>query len=309
MKHGPPCDPSDGRPMRKRMGQAGVEKIFASSVQWHQKEIKKSSSMVLSDTTVQGNNVTFPIDAKRNQKVIDQCHKIAEKEKIKQRQTDAKASKERVRQTFHGKHPRRAKKAQKATSKLKTLAGRQVRDLGRKRAPQQKSQYQKELTWYQKVIHQQRFDQNKVDAIDKPFKACMAKGKAHQTYELGNQVGLIATGGGLTMIITAIRAFEGHPHDRQTIQPLLEPQESIVGLTPKELIDDRGGRGKRQIGEAKISIPGKPLKSDTPYQKQKKQKKFRRRAAMEPLIGHLKTEHRMQENDLMGTPSPTINAY
>jgi len=98
--------------------------------------------------------VTFPTDAKWNKKVIDQCNKIAKKEKIKQRQTYAKASKELVRQTLNGKHPRRAQKAQKATSKLKTLAGRQVRELGRKRDHQQKSQYQKELTWYQKVIHQ-----------------------------------------------------------------------------------------------------------------------------------------------------------
>jgi len=71
---------------------------------------------------------------------------------------------------------------------------------------------------------------------------------------------------------------------------------------------DRGGRGKRPMGQTKRSILGKPLKRDTPYQKQKKRKKFRRRAAMEPLNGHLKTEHRMQENDLMGAPSPTINA-
>ena len=264
--------------------------------------------MVLSETTVQGNHGTFPTNAQRNQKVIDQCHKIAKKEKIQQRQIDAKASKERVCQTFHGKHPRRAKKAKKATSKLKTLAGQPVRELERKRDRQQKSPYQKELGRYQRVIDQQRFDQNKVVAIHKPFTAGMAKGKAHQMDALGNQVGLIATGG-LTMIITAIRAFEGHPHDRQTIQPLLEPQESIVGQAPKELIDDRGGRGKRQIGETKLSMPGKPLKSDPPYQKQKKRKKFRCRAAMEPLIGHLKTEHRMQENYLMGAPSPTINAY
>ncbi len=140
-----------------------------------------------------------------------------------------------------------------------------------------------------------------------PFMACMAKGKAHQIDEFGNQVGLIATGG-QTMIITAIRAFEGNPHDRQTIQPLWEPQESIVGLAPQERIDDRGGRGKRPMGNTKRSILGKPLKRDPPYQKQKKRKKFRRRAAMEPLIGHLKTEHRLQENDLMGAPSPTINA-
>ncbi|MCY4267959.1 MAG: hypothetical protein OXC67_08755, partial [Flavobacteriaceae bacterium] len=60
-----------------------------------------------------------------------------------------------------------------------------------------------------------------------PFTAGMAKGKAHQMDALGNQVGLMATGGP-TMIIMAIRAFEGNPHDRQTIQPLWEPQESIV---------------------------------------------------------------------------------
>ncbi|MCY4267536.1 MAG: hypothetical protein OXC67_06585 [Flavobacteriaceae bacterium] len=51
-----------------------------------------------------------------------------------------------------------------------------------------------------------------------PFTACIAKGKAHQKDEFGNQVGLMATGG-QTMIITAIGAFEGNPHDNKTIQP------------------------------------------------------------------------------------------
>ncbi len=165
MNHQPPGDSSDWSPIRDRMGPAGMEKIFAYSVSWHQKEIKKSSSMVLSDTTVQGNNVTFPTDAKRNKKVIDQCQKIAKKEKIPQRQTDAKASKERVRQTFNGKPPRRAQKAKKATSKLKTLAGRPVRELKRKRPPLQRSPYQEAFELYQRVIDQQRFDQNKIYVI------------------------------------------------------------------------------------------------------------------------------------------------
>ncbi len=99
------------------------------------------------------------------QKIIDQCHKIAKKEKIQQRQTDAKASKELLRQTFHGKPPRRAQKAKKATFKLKALAGQQVRELERKRAPQQKNQYQEALDRNQRIIHQQRFDQNNVVAI------------------------------------------------------------------------------------------------------------------------------------------------
>ena len=80
LKHQPPGDSSDGRHLRDWIGQSGMEKMFADSVQWHQKEIKKSSSMVLSDTTVQGNHGTFPTDAKWNQKVINQCHKIAKKE-------------------------------------------------------------------------------------------------------------------------------------------------------------------------------------------------------------------------------------
>ena len=123
------------------------------------------------------------------------------------------------------------------------------------------------------MIDQQRFDQDKIDAIHKPFTAGMAKGKAHQMDALGNQVGLMATGG-QTMIITAIRAFEGHPHDRRTIQPLWEPQESIVGLAPKELIDDRGGRGKRPMGNTKRSMPGKPLKRDTPIKNKRRGKSF-----------------------------------
>jgi len=95
------------------------------------------------------------------------------------------------------------------------------------------------------VIDQQRFDKNKVYAIHKPFTACMAKGKAHRMDEFGNQVGLMATGG-QTLIITAIRAFEGNPHDRQTIQPLWEQHESMVGQVPKEwVVDRRGGESVR----------------------------------------------------------------
>ncbi len=73
----------------------------------------------------------------------------------------------------------------------------------------------------------------------------MAKSKAHQMDALGNQVGLIATGGP-TMIMTTIRAFEGNPHDRQTIQPLWEQHESMVGQVPKEwVVDRRGGESVR----------------------------------------------------------------
>jgi len=83
-----------------------------------------------------------------------------------------------------------------------------------------------------------------------------------------------------------------------------------LGHTPKELVYDRGGIGEKQVGNTIISTPdNRPLKRDTAYQKRKKRKKFRRRATIEPVIGHLKTDFRMGQNYLHGKESPQINAF
>jgi len=111
-----------------------------------------------------------------------------------------------------------------------------------------------------------------------------------------------------SLIITSIRAFKGNPHDSKTIEPVLNGHIQYTGSVPEELIFDRGGRGKKQIRETKICIPGKPLKKDTAYQRRKKRKRFRRRAAIELVIGHLKKDFRMIVNYLWGEDSPIINA-
>ena len=77
---------------------------------------------------------------------------------------------------------------------------------------------------------------------------------------------------------------------------------------PKELVYDRGGKGKSEIKGVKISIPSTPRKTDTAYQKQTKRKKFRTRAAIEPIIGHLKTNFRLAQNYFLGETGPQINA-
>ena len=86
--------------------------------------------------------------------------------------------------------------------------------------------------------------------------------------------------------------------------------EKNISHTPEEIIYDRGGKGINQIGKTKISTPDyRPLKRDTVYQKRVKKKKFRRRAAIEPVIGHLKTDFRMNQNYLWGENSAQINAF
>nr|WP_242447295.1 transposase [Nitrosomonas supralitoralis] len=70
---------------------------------------------------------------------------------------------------------------------------------------------------------------------------------------------------------------------------------------------DRGYRGKREVNGTQIILPGKALKKDSRYQKDKKQKQGRRRAAIEPIIGHLKWEYRMARNYLKGALSDHID--
>jgi IS5 family transposase len=108
-----------------------------------------------------------------------------------------------------------------------------------------------------------------------------------------------------TLIITAIKSYEGNPHDSKTIAPLLNQMQSNFNYTPQEVLYDRGGKGQNQIGETKISTPDyKPLKRDTAYQRRSKRNKFGRRAAIEPVIGHLKNYFRMGQNYLSGSNSP-----
>ncbi|MFV0344914.1 MAG: transposase [Bacteroidales bacterium] len=121
---------------------------------------------------------------------------------------------------------------------------------------------------------------------------------ANKKYEFGNKVGLISSSSSKNMIILAIEVFDGNPHDSNTIEPLLNQMDNNLDYLPKELVYDRGGRGKRNIKGIEILTPRPPLKNDSKYEKLKKRKKFRRRAAIEPIIGHLKTDFRMHKNYL-----------
>jgi len=201
---------------------------------------------------------------------------------------------------------KRRKDAAAARRKLHTLAGRQVRELLRKLSEEAKRRYAEQLSVYIRILEQTRTSKDKVYSPHKPYTACVAKGKASHEYEFGNKVGIISTA--KRQIIVAVKAFMGNPHDSRTIEPLLEQMEANGRKLPEEIAYDRGGRGRKEIRGVKILTPGKPLKADTPYQKAKKRKPFRRRAAIEPLIGHLKTDHRMQDNFLWGSASSTVNA-
>jgi len=303
-RHKFPFDPSDLVHFRKRIGEEGIETIFSYTVELHGDQAK--SKQLLSDTTVQENNITYPTDSKLAKKIIDKCNSISTKEKTKQRQSYKRVSKQLLRDSYNGQHPKRAKKAKKSQKKLKTIAGRLIRELERELPSERLAEYEDELKLYKRVLEQKPKDKNKIYSLHKSFTTCIAKGKAHKKYEYGNKIGVMVNP--KSLVILGVESYEGNPHDSRTIAPLIAQMKSNLNYQPEEVIYDRGGRGKSEIDGVKISTPKPALKRDSQYEKTKKRKKFRRRAAIEPVIGHLKKEFRMEQNYLSGEKSPKINA-
>ena len=120
----------------KRIGEEGVEKLLKHSIELHGKDAKDNHVSV--DLLSRKRASTYPTDAKLHKKIVDICISIANQEGIKLRRNYVRTTKHLVRDTYHGTHPKRRKKANVAKRKLKTIAGRLVRELARKLPHQQK---------------------------------------------------------------------------------------------------------------------------------------------------------------------------
>ena len=108
------------------------------------------------------------------------------------------------------------------------------------------------------------------------------------------------------MIIGAIN-IEKNVHDSKTLEPALEQQQRLTGIILKNNFVDWGYRGVKEVLGTKIIIPDAPHKQRAPYEKQKLRKGFKRRAAIEPKIGHLKQDHRLSRNFYKGIKGDNNN--
>ena len=83
--------------------------------------------------------------------------------------------------------------------------------------------------------------------------------------------------------------------------------ERVAGYRPDKGIADRGYRGRRYFGPTELLLPGVPTADATAYAKRKARERFRRRAAIEPRIGHLKSDFRLGRNFRRGVNGDAIN--
>lgn len=298
-----PFDPSEFVHFRKRIGEKGAERLLKLSIDLFGKEAKEKE--VLIDTTVQEKNITFPTDTKLQKKIIDKCNTIAETEDIQLRQSYKRTIKQLMIDQRFRNHPKRKKKAIAAARKIKTIAGRLLRDLERKMTDDQLAFYGRKLEIFHQILNQQINTKNKIYSIHEPHVKCIAKGKEAKPYEFGNKSSIVKTRN--SGIIVGALAFNENVYDADTLEPQLEQVERVAGYQPKVAIVDRGFRGKNQVFDTQIFTP-KPLPaSATNYQKHKARKRFRSRAGIEPVIGHLKHDHRMIRNYLKGEMGDKVN--
>lgn len=299
-----PCHSTELVHFRKRIGKEGFEKIFQMSIQIHGQRALEDNVNI--DTTVQEKNITYPTDAKLAIKIINRLHKIATAYDIALRRSYVKEIKELRLAIRHFRHNKKRKVAKRALKRLRTIARTLIRELRRKLPCTALFEtFQKDFLFYERVLQQQPKDKNKIYALHEPQVLCIAKGKDHKPYEYGNKVSIASTAKG-NIIVGAV-SHERNCHDSHTLPGVLHHIKISRGKAVKNGICDRGYRGKKEVDGTQIILPQNPLKRDNRYQQEKKRKRCRRRAAIEPIIGHLKADFRLCRNFLKGTLGDEIN--
>ena len=280
-----------------------MQLILAVSIQLHGP--KGGEKEVVIDSTVQEKNVTYPTDTKLYRKVIVRCWKLADKEQIQLRRRYGKEVRKCLLAQRGRGHWRTVKAAQRSTRRLKTIAGRLVRELGRKLRVEALEKHRNDLALYRRALAQKRNDHDKIYSLHEPHIYCVAKGKEHKKYEFGTKASVVLTKTG--GIIVGAVAHEENLYDGHTLPEVLQQTEALTGSVPSVAIVDRGYRGTRRIGETEILVPGPKPKEQTPHHTRVMRQRFRRRCAIEPVIGHLKSDYRLARNYLKGFAGDTRN--
>ena len=301
-----PCASSELVHFRKRIGEKGVELILAESIRVNDDHDDKDTfNTAFIDSTVQEKNVTYPTDAKLLKKVVSKILKIVEDEKLPLRQSYKRTLKCVYRDQRFRNHPKNWKKAKKADRKLRTIAGRLLRELDRnlQRKYGGSHGYGERINIFLRVINQKKNDKNKIYSIHEPEVQCISKGKERKKYEFGNKVSIVMSVTGLILGALSFRnEYDGH-----TIEGSLEQVERLTGKKIKRIAGDRGYRGKKEVNGTEILIPDMPKVSDSYYKKRKKHDLFCKRAGIEPTIGHLKSDFRLGRNFYKGVFGDNIN--
>jgi transposase, IS5 family len=312
-RHRLPFDRSSLTRWRQRMGEERLVALIQESlcVATRTGAAKPADfRQVVIDTTVQEKAIAFPTDARLMQRARERLVRLAKEHGVRLRQSYARVGKIALIKHQRYAHAKQFKRANKALRRLRTMLGRVVRDIGRKIGgrPELAEVFALPLSLARRVRDQrQRERGRKIYSLHAPEVECIGKGKVHKPYEFGVKVSVATPldrcrGG---QFVAHVKALPGNPYDGHTLAAVIPDIERTIGAELDRMVTDAGYRGHNAPREKrfKVYVAGQKRGLSAAIKRA-----FRRRAAVEPTIGHLKNEHRMGRNRLAGRHGDAANA-
>ena len=304
-QHELPIDPSSMTNWRKRIGEEGSELILKETIRvgveadavkpWNLKRVTV-------DTTVQEKAVAFPTDSRLYNRARERLVKLAYEHGIALRQSYKRLSKQKLLAASRYSHARQMKRAKRAVKKLKTYLGCVYRDIERKlqAVPTLKSHFAEPLSLAERLISQERYDKNKLYSFHAPEVECIAKGKAHKKYEFGVKVGVAVTN--KDNFVVGMMALPNNPYDGHTLGSMLSQVTRLTGKDIERCYVDKGYRGHK-LKEPFVIMPGRKRGVTSTIRKE-----LKRKNAIEPVIGHMNGDGKLDRNYLKGKFGDKMNA-
>jgi len=304
MQHECPIHPTALVKWRKRVGAERLAEMLSETISLAVREKhvpKRDLEQVNVDTTVQEKNITYPTDSKLLYRCIVKLAAMAKRRNIPLRQSYVRVGKRTSIKIGRYAHAKQFRRMNRELRRLRTYVGRLIRDIRRK-TKNKDAKLETLLVKAERIRTQQRHDKNKLYSLHEPDVQCISKGKAHKRYEFGQKVSVATTNRSHWFVAAELCA--GNPYDGHTLAATLSAVETNTGVAVSDAYVDKGYRGHDYDGPAAIHIAGSGGKRLTRTQKRKR----KRRSAIEPKIGHLKSDSRMGRCFLKGLPGDAINA-
>ena len=249
-----------------------------------------------------------PTDSKLLQRGIEILARLARRNGVRLRQSFSRVAKKARREAAKLIHSGRPRQAERQVRRLRTWLGRLFRDIRRKIAGNAAAEaaFAGPLGLIARLLRQRREDRgrDKLYSLHAPEVECIGKGKAHARFEFGAKVSIatinaVALGG---QFVLGARALPGNPYDGHTLAEQIAQTERITGIGIERAYVDRGYRG-HDADRDRVILSGQK-RGITPTIRRER----RRRNAIEPVIGHLKSDGHLGRNFLRGTEGDAANA-
>jgi IS5 family transposase len=302
----PPIDPSSLTRWRKRIGEEGVETMLMATIKAGRKlGLLKAASTdrVIVDTTVMSKAVAHPTDSRLLERSRQHLVKLADEHGIALRQNYNREAPRIAAQVGRYAHAKQYRRMKKSLRTLRSRVGRVYRDVGRQmdRVAQSCQDSAQDLMHrVKRILTQTTKDKNKLYALHAPEVECISKGKARTPYEFGVKVSVATTL--KEGFVVGMRSMPGNPYDGHTLAEAIEQVEILTDRSPKIVIVDRGYKGAELDGIRILRSGQKRGLSRTLH------RMIKRRSAIEPTIGHMKTDGRLARNPLKGALGDALHA-